>query len=276
MKIEILYPEIANLFGDLANIKYIASSIPDCEIIRTGLKDEPAFLTRDDIDLVYMGTMTENSQVVALDHMEKYAEKIKEKIEAGQHFFFTGNALELLCSDIVDMDDMPYDKALLTGIANHDGEQHFKSERIDREKKTTRCLGLFDINVKRQIMHRANTLYLGKYCTPGNSESTNEIDIVGFKSVFTYAEPQSEIPPLFETVRGPGLDYKLTGEGIHYKNFMATYLTGPIMILNPDFMVALLTELGEAEINPPYREALMDAYKQRLEEFRDEKLNYEL
>ena len=28
MKIEILYPEIANLFGDLANIKYIMASTP--------------------------------------------------------------------------------------------------------------------------------------------------------------------------------------------------------------------------------------------------------
>ena len=32
MKIEILYPEIANLFGDLANIKYMMASIPDCKI----------------------------------------------------------------------------------------------------------------------------------------------------------------------------------------------------------------------------------------------------
>ena len=253
MKIEILYPEIANLFGDLANINYIAASIPSCEIIKTGLKDEPAFLSHDDVDLVFMGTMTENSQLVALAHMEKYTDAIREKIESGQHFFFTGNALELFCKEIVDLDDMPYDKA--------------GNERVDWDKKTTKCLGLFDVIIKRRIMHRTNTLYLGKY---------KDTDIVGFKSVFTYGEPQTEIPPLFETVRGPGLDYKATGEGIHYKNFMATYLTGPLLILNPDFMVALLTEFGETEINPPYKEAAMEAFNQRLQEFQNEKLNYEL
>ena len=261
MKIEILYPEIANLFGDLANIKYIAASIPNCEIINTGLKDEPAFLSREDSDMVYMGTMTENSQVVALAHLEKYTDPIREKIEVGQHFFFTGNALELFCKEIVDLDDMPYDKAATAGSDDAEGGS------IDWEAKTTKCLGIFDVIIKRRLMHRTNTLYMGKY---------NDMDIVGFKSVFTYGEPQAEIPPLFETVRGPGLDYKETGEGIHYKNFMATYLTGPLMILNPEFMIALLTELGETEINPPYKEALMDAYKQRLEEFRNEKLNYEL
>ena len=267
MKIEILYPEIANLFGDLANINYIAASIPNCEIIRTGLKDEPAFLSHDDIDLVYMGTMTENSQLVALAHLEKYTDAIREKIEAGQHFFFTGNALELFCKEIVDLDDMPYDKASTANSSNGGADCTTDDGRFDWETKTTKCLGIFDVIIKRRIMHRTNTLYLGKY---------KDTDIVGFKSVFTYGEPQTEIAPLFDTVRGPGLDYKETGEGIHYKNFMATYLTGPLLILNPDFMVAFLAELGETEINPPYKEAAMEAFNQRLQEFQNEKLNYEL
>jgi hypothetical protein len=49
MKIEILYPEIANLFGDLANIKYIKSSIPDCKVIGTDLSTKPRFLTEKDV-----------------------------------------------------------------------------------------------------------------------------------------------------------------------------------------------------------------------------------
>ena len=75
MKIEILYPEIANLFGDLANIKYIKSSIPDCKVIGTDLSTKPRFLTEKDVDLVYMGTMTENSQIVAMEHLEPYKDK---------------------------------------------------------------------------------------------------------------------------------------------------------------------------------------------------------
>ena len=81
MKIEILYPEIANLFGDLANIKYMMASVPDCKIIGTDLNTKPAFLTSDDVDLVYMGTMTENAQLIAMDHLEPYKDEIWKAIE---------------------------------------------------------------------------------------------------------------------------------------------------------------------------------------------------
>ena len=148
MIIEILYPEIANLFGDLANIKYIKASIPSCKIIGTDLNTKPAFLRRDDIDLVYMGTMTENNQLVAMDHLEPYKDEIKSAIERGQRFLMTGNAFELFCKDIKDLDDMPINRF---------------PERVDPETKTTKCLGIFDIRIKREVMHRLNSLYLGKY-----------------------------------------------------------------------------------------------------------------
>ena len=250
MKIEILYPEIANLFGDLANIKYIMASTPGCKVIGTDLNTKPAFLTEEDIDLVYMGTMTENSQLVAMEHLEPYRDEIKASIEKGQRFLMTGNAFEVFCKDITDLDDMPINRF---------------PERVNVETKTTQCLGIFDISVKRAVMHRLNSLYLGKY---------GDLEVVGFKSVFTWAEKNADIPPLFETVRGPGLDKKLTGEGIRYKNFMATYLTGPLMVLNPKLMIRFLIESGGTNIKPPHMGAAMAAYEQRVEEFKREKLNY--
>ena len=250
MIIEILYPEIANLFGDLANIKYIKASVPNCDVIGTDLNTKPAFLGRDDIDLVYMGTMTENNQIVAMEHLEPYKDEIRRSIEKGQRFLMTGNAFELFCKDITDLDDMPIDRF---------------PERVNKETKTTCCLGIFDISVKRAVMHRLNSMYLGKY---------EDLDVVGFKSIFTYAEPNTEIPPLFETVKGPGLDKSAMGEGIRYKNFMATYLTGPLMVLNPKLMIRLLIECGQTNINPPHMAAAMGAYEQRVEEFRKTTHNY--
>lgn len=250
MKIEILYPEISNLFGDLANIKYIMASIPDCKVIGTDLNTKPDFLNEKDIDLVYMGTMTENNQLVAMEHLEPYKDEIKAAIESGQRFLLTGNALEIFCKDITDLDDMPINRF---------------PERVDVSNKKTRCLGIFDISVKRAVMHRLNSLYLGKY---------EDLEIVGFKSVFTWAEPNGEIPTLFNTTRGPGLDKSGMGEGIHYKNFMATYLTGPLLVLNPKFMIRLLIECGGTNIKTPHMGAAMAAYEQRLEEFKREKLNY--
>ena len=62
MKIEVLYPEIANLYGDLENIDYLKKSYPEIEISKTHLNDEPLFVSEKP-DLVYMGTMTESAQL---------------------------------------------------------------------------------------------------------------------------------------------------------------------------------------------------------------------
>lgn len=40
MKIEVLYPEICNLYGDLFNVKYLSECLPEAEIVYTGLKED--------------------------------------------------------------------------------------------------------------------------------------------------------------------------------------------------------------------------------------------
>ena len=58
MKTEILFPEVANLCGDLMNVTYLRQSCPEMEVVETGLKDRPAFLDGG-VDLVYVGSATE-------------------------------------------------------------------------------------------------------------------------------------------------------------------------------------------------------------------------
>ena len=45
MKIEVLYPEIANLYGDLENITYLQKSNPEIEVVETHLTDVPLFVS---------------------------------------------------------------------------------------------------------------------------------------------------------------------------------------------------------------------------------------
>jgi hypothetical protein len=45
MNIEMLFPEICCLYGDLANVTYLERCVPDCHVVRTSLKAEPAFLS---------------------------------------------------------------------------------------------------------------------------------------------------------------------------------------------------------------------------------------
>ena len=95
MKVEVLYPEVCNLYGDLMNIEYLKRSAGDIEIIDTSLKSVPYFAGHDDVSLIYMGTMTERSQELVLKALSPYKERIVSLIDAGQLFLITGNALEL-------------------------------------------------------------------------------------------------------------------------------------------------------------------------------------
>ena len=52
MKIEILFPEFCNLFGDISNMKYLKKCLPNEEYIETSIEDEPAFLNQD-IKFIY-------------------------------------------------------------------------------------------------------------------------------------------------------------------------------------------------------------------------------
>ncbi len=58
MKVEILFPEVGNLCGDLMNIRYLRQCCPELEVVETDLKSRPAFL-EGGVDLVYMGSATE-------------------------------------------------------------------------------------------------------------------------------------------------------------------------------------------------------------------------
>ncbi len=230
MKIEVLYPEVANLYGELGNIKYLQLSVPDAEIIETALNERPRFLDEDShIDLVYMGTMTESAQIVVRDVMKEFLPELKQAIERGQRMLITGNALEIFGTRVHDV-----------------------------ETGDTEFLDILPFHTERDLMHRYNSLYIGKY---------EDISIVGYKSQFTHSYADGKFEPLFQTVRGCGLNPDVMEEGIHYKNFMATYIIGPIFVLNPKFMVRVLEEAGGKDIHPAYEKAAMEAYEERLAEY---------
>lgn len=234
MRVEVLFPEIANLYGELGNIRYLERSLPDVYIKETGVNEKPAFLdaepgSPEGFDLVYLGTMSESSQLLVMEKLRPFREEIKTSIEKGQRILVTGNALEIFGKQIADD----------TG-------------------EITECLSIFDFHTERKMMQRFNSLYLGKY---------RNIDIVGYKSQFTHSFYDSEdLQPLFITERGPGFNPAVKEEGIRYKNFMATYVIGPVFVLNPPFMKALVEEAG-FEITPAFENAAMDAYRSRVEEY---------
>ena len=235
MKIEVMYPEICNLYGELANISYLGRCIPEAEIIETGINDEPSFVSEKP-DLIYMGSTTEEGQSIAIEKLAPFKERIQELIDDGANFLITGNALEI-----------------------------FGSEIIEDDKHYCDCLGIFPFVTKRSSIYRFNCLYLADF-DPGDGEA--DIKIVGFKSQFGHSYGDNSDCYLFTTEKGAGLNPDNLKEGIRVNNFYATYVIGPLLILNPPFLKWYMrTHLGIANPQIVFEDAAMDVYNRRLSEY---------
>ena len=80
MKIEVLFPEFCNLFGDAYNMVYLEKTLPEAEFIRTKFSDDVRF-TEEKMNLVYMGPMTERMQEQVIRKLMPLKEKIQKAID---------------------------------------------------------------------------------------------------------------------------------------------------------------------------------------------------
>lgn len=223
MKIEVLYPELTNIYGDLGNIRYLEKVVKDIEIIYTGINEEPKF-NKEKIDMIYLGSMPEVHQEIIVEKLLKYKKKIKELMENNTIFLFTGSAIEI--------------------VGNY----------IEEKDKKINTLGLFDIYFKRDYENRHNSFYVGVF---------DNLKIVGNKSQFTFAYGNNNYPFLNTTV-GVGMNMSESKEGIHYNNFFATSLLGPILVLNPFFTKYLLGLKG-IKSKLRFESDAIDAYQLQVE-----------
>lgn len=233
MRIEILYPELCNLFGDTGNMKYLRLCLPDAEFVQTSLHDTPLFVTGD-ADMVYMGPCTENSQEKIIKHLSPFKKQLEEQINNNKIFLFTGNAMEVLFNYI---------------------------ETDENEK--IQGLGLFDFYAKRQLMKRINCVSLCRF---------QELDIVGFKTQFTMSYGDNSDCFFASAEHGIGINDTSNLEGIHKNNFFGTNLVGPLLVLNPYFTEYIMKLLGVENPQVAYRKESLTAYNKRLNEIKTKNL----
>ncbi len=229
MKIEILYPQLCCLYGDKGNTMFLQKCLPDAEFVFTQLNSKPLFLS-EEIDLVCMYSMSEQSQELILGRLMKYKEDIKEKISGSKTFFlFLGNSMELLGKY----------------IEKEDGS------RVE-------ALGVFDIFSTRHAPRRFNTLIQAKF---------DNITLLSYSSRFSETFGITDDMAFANVEIGTGSCPDTMLEGIHIDNLVATYMLGPILVANPDFSKWLLKKIGVSEPVLPFENALYESYEAKRKEF---------
>ena len=242
IKIEALYMEACNLYGDGFNVTYLEKSLAGkAEFIYTSFNETPRFVT-EDVDLIYMGAMPEKEQEYVIDRLRPYTSRLRELIDMGKVMLFTGNAFEVFGSY----------------IEKDDGTQ-------------IECLGLYEGYAKRRMMQRHNSMFLGSL----TDDTDSELQVIGFKSQFTHSYTETA-EGCFKKIRGYGLNPDAEWEGIRMNNFFGTYLLGPILIMNPYFAKYLLRLAGSEDTELAFEAESVAAYEQRLTEFNDPKRKVDL
>lgn len=211
--IEALFPEFNNLYGDRGNAEYLEKKLTaagiKAEIINTNLYDEPNFINGK-TDILLIGPCEEKHQKIEIQKLFEYSDAIKKRIDNGGITLATGNAFELFGEYIEDPN----------------GEK-------------TQCLGFFPYHAKQFSRLRYNDQSLGEF---------GDMLIVGFKNLLSHS--YGELPyPFLKMQKGCGMNKESKIEGIHKNNFFATYHTGPILPLNPEFTDYIIS-LAYAEYMP--------------------------
>ena len=230
MVIEILFPEVCGLYGDSQNETYLRATVPDAQFITTAITDTPYF-AENDPDMILIGSMSEAIQRRVIEKLLPLKARIEALIEKGTPILATGNAGEIFAKHI----------SYLTEKLEADG------------------LGIFDLTVKTDLFDRYNGKVLGEF---------NDLTIVGFRSQFSFLYGDNTNCYFVKCIRGDGINRESKLEGMRKNNLICTEILGPILPLNPLFCEYLLS-LSGISAAAAYKEAAMNAYNQRLEEFRD-------
>ncbi|MFI3114966.1 MAG: hypothetical protein R3Y12_02360 [Clostridia bacterium] len=206
MEIKILhvYHDLLDLYGDFFNIKFIQQKIQEMGYVCNIYKKSIS----DDIDfteydVTYMGHGKASCLVPAVEHLIKNQESFKKAVELEKVFLIVGNSRFLL------------------------GE---KFETWNGE--VTQGIGLFNYQGKEnKSVYTTDVI-----SSPVFDES---IKVYGFINR-TGELINNDTYPLFSVEKG-----KLLGqnEGNLYKNLIATWQLGPILVRNPSFTKNILQRI---------------------------------
>lgn len=203
-KVELLFPELCNIYGESYNVEYLRRCSDEIEVINTNHMDAPAFVN-EDVDMIYLGCTTERKQEQIIGILSQYRDRIIELIDKGVIFLATGNAVEIFGNYIEDA-----------------------GRKID-------ALGIFDFySVRYMRRDRHNSQFIGTF---------DDITVLGHRSQFSFAYGDFD-DNFIDIQKGIGMNPDTKKEGVRRNNFYGTYSLGPFLILNPLFAKKLMRIMG--------------------------------
>lgn len=203
-KVELLFPELCNIYGESYNVEYLRRCSDEIEVINTNHMDTPAFVN-EDVEMIYLGCTTERKQEQIIGILSQYRDRIIELIDKGVIFLATGNAVEIFGNYIEDA-----------------------GRKID-------ALGIFDFySVRYMSRDRHNSQFIGTF---------DDITVLGHRSQFSFAYGDFD-DNFIDIQKGIGMNPDTKKEGVRRNNFYGTYSLGPFLILNPLFAKKLMRIMG--------------------------------
>lgn len=215
-----LYYDLLNLYGENGNIKALKKHLEEQDV-RVNIE----FLTINDkidfnrYDFIYIGAGTEKNQKLVLKDLIKYKKDIKKYIEDNKFFLATGNSMELF------------------------------GKFIKTKEKTYKCLNIFDYESYEEDFRMVDQAIFNMPLI--------DYTVIGFQNQGSTTKNIKK--HLFEVNHGIGSYPNSEYEGIYYKNFLGTYLIGPLLVRNPNLVSYIVKELIKSkDINFKFKK--MDLY----------------
>ena len=236
MKIEILFPEICNLFGDTGNMKYLEKCLPEAEFVSTPFGEKPLFADESPA-LIYLAPSNEKNQELIIKALLPYRNRIKELIDNGTPMLFTGNSGEVLFKEIEDYDG-----------------------------RKIPALDILPFTAKRMQYTRFNGLNHGTMA--------DGTEILGFRSQFTYWYGDNSDCYFTRCIKGIGINKESDEEGIMVNNAVITAQLGPLLVNNPAFTKRLLKLMGAENAVLAFEEDVKKAFEIRKAEFENPKTKF--
>ncbi len=203
-----MYSDILNTYGDVGNIRIIKQRCLWRNIgvnIHSFTKGKNNIFNPENTDIVLIGGGSDYGQTLVSKHLLKQRSLLEEYIESG-------GVILAICGSY----------------------QMFGNKYVDVDKNPIPCLEILDIETVSSENRLTGNIILE------NNLNLNPKTIVGFEN--HGGRTYHNYTPLGDVKIGIGNNEEDGTEGIVYKNFIGTYLHGPLLPKNPHLADKLILE----------------------------------